>query len=331
MICELCGKDIQNKGFGIHLKYHHKITSKEYYDIYLRKPNEGICPVCGKETTLLGLSGYRTYCSTKCLSNAKEIKQKRIQTNIDRYGVICNLNLEEVKEKAKVNSHTEEIKEKTKQTCLERYGVEYPNQAKIVRDKNKQTCINKYDVEYVLQVPKIREKIKQTNIENYGVDNPWKNKEIIKKLNNTIIKNNGGMGAASQTIRTKMYNSLWKNKSHSFELKIYEELLKKYPNTIHEYKSEKYPFKCDFYIPNKDLYLELNLYWMHGGHWFNKNNQNDLNTLELWKSQKSNTYDYAIKIWTERDILKKKYAEENELNYVVCWTKEEIYDLLKTI
>ena len=33
-----------------------------------------------------------------------------------------------------------------------------------------------------------------------------------------------------------------------------------------EYKEERYPYHCDVYIPSKDLFIELNLFFTHGGH-----------------------------------------------------------------
>jgi len=40
----------------------------------------------------------------------------------------------------------------------------------------------------------------------------------------------------------------------------YELLVDKfgYSEVIRQYRSEKYPFFCDFYIPCLDLYIELN-------------------------------------------------------------------------
>lgn len=33
-----------------------------------------------------------------------------------------------------------------------------------------------------------------------------------------------------------------------------------------EYKSDKYPFRCDFYLKEFDLYIELNCHPAHGYH-----------------------------------------------------------------
>ena len=86
--CEICHKEHKNiLALSIHIKVH-GITSKEYYDKYLKKnDNEGICKVCGKETAYLGLNkGYSPHCSTKCSGCSNEINAKRAKTNIERYG-----------------------------------------------------------------------------------------------------------------------------------------------------------------------------------------------------------------------------------------------------
>lgn len=54
------------------------------------------------------------------------------------------------------------------------------------------------------------------------------------------------------------------------EDECYELLIKKYDNVIRQYRDEnRYPFNCDFYIPNEDLFIEFNGYWTHGSHLYN--------------------------------------------------------------
>jgi hypothetical protein len=72
VFCKVCGRECANYlGLSSHLRTH-KITSKEYYDRFLKKEGEGICPVCGKETSFINLrEGYHKFCSNKC-ANSKE-------------------------------------------------------------------------------------------------------------------------------------------------------------------------------------------------------------------------------------------------------------------
>ena len=70
-ICKICGKTC--KSLGNHL-IEHKISAKNYYDRYIRKPNEGRCKMCGKDTKFKTLSiGYiGKYCSPECTYSDKD-------------------------------------------------------------------------------------------------------------------------------------------------------------------------------------------------------------------------------------------------------------------
>lgn len=61
-----------------------------------------------------------------------------------------------------------------------------------------------------------------------------------------------------------------------------------------QYRSERYPYKCDFYIKSRDIFIELNAYWMHGGHWFDINNEADVEKLQDWIDKSNESYERAI-------------------------------------
>lgn len=112
MNCLICGKKYKNKNaLGKHLYYSHNIHTKEYYDKYIRKPGEGICPACGKETTFRGDWSYLKFCSHKCAS-------QNSVWNIDKYGVtksefykkISLNNMEETKHRYDLKSYKRIIK-----------------------------------------------------------------------------------------------------------------------------------------------------------------------------------------------------------------------------
>jgi len=97
-----------------------------------------------------------------------------------------------------------------------------------------------------------------------------------------------------------------------------------YPHLMRQYKSEEYPFACDFYDPVSKTYIECNFSWTHGGHWFDPTNEDDIKRVECMRAKKSKYYDNTIETWTVRDLKKRKCAEENNLKYVVFWTEEEV-------
>lgn len=45
IICQICKKETVPLGMPGHLRKHN-MSTKEYYDKYLKKSNEGICYVC---------------------------------------------------------------------------------------------------------------------------------------------------------------------------------------------------------------------------------------------------------------------------------------------
>jgi len=132
--CLICNKSVKKRGLPNHIINSHKISPKEYYDKYLKKPGEGICPVTGKPTRFKNIrEGYCKYVRG-------------------------------------ANTKTQEHKEKTKQTCLKKYGVEHPLQNPQIREKVKKTCLEKYGVECSSQAEEVKEKARQTCLERYGVE-----------------------------------------------------------------------------------------------------------------------------------------------------------------
>ena len=83
--CKICGFSSEDpNAFAQHIKKDHQLSMKGYYDQYLRKPGEGICPVCGKETQYLTLSkGYREYCSIKCSNSVRQATKVEKQAELE--------------------------------------------------------------------------------------------------------------------------------------------------------------------------------------------------------------------------------------------------------
>ena len=106
-------------------------------------------------------------------------------------------------------------------------------------------------------------------------------------------------------------------------------LVEKYKDVRRNYKSEQYPYACDFYIPSIDLYIECNFHWTHGDHAYNENDSNDKLRLEYMKSKNNTYYNNAINTWTIRDVNKRNTAKANNLNYIEFWTFDEFKNWLK--
>lgn len=90
----------------------------------------------------------------------------------------------------------------------------------------------------------------------------------------------------------------------------------------YQYRSDVYPFNCDFYIPSLDLYIEYHGSWTHGGRPFNKEDESCIEQLEHWqeKAKTSKFYQNAITTWTIRDAKKRRCAIDNKLNWICFYS-----------
>lgn len=85
---------------------------------------------------------------------------------------------------------------------------------------------------------------------------------------------------------------------------------------------------CDIYVKSKDLFVECNFHWTHGGHFFDPENSSDTAKLMDWKQKNTKFYNIAADTWYRRDRLKLETAKNNKINYLVFWTEAEAYDWL---
>ena len=106
--CQLCYCEFEtSSGLVNHIKYTHKITKKDYYDKFLKKPDEGKCLICQAETSLGSIAtGYKNYCSRNCSSKgpnnpfrSEEFKKNKKKHDQDKFGCDFSTQNEEVKKK----------------------------------------------------------------------------------------------------------------------------------------------------------------------------------------------------------------------------------------
>lgn len=331
--CNTCGNKQCIMEFSKQKAYNTKL--KRYGDPYWRNPEKA------KQTCL---EKYGVECSWQSENN----KQKSKQTKLKRYG---NENY--------VNS------EKNKQTCLERYGTTTYLHSTEGKERAKQTILEKYGVENIQSNEKIKEKIrkvklekygslnnyekiKQTVLEKYGVENISQSEEIKNKKKETCLKHYGveyylqlkevkhhmSEVLSSPEILDKIYKTKKKNnsfKKSDWENTVFNKLLEKFPDTISQFKDKRYPFNCDFYIPELDLFIECNFHWTHGKHIFNENNEEDLKIINDWKNKNSQYYNNAINTWTKLDIEKYNTAKENNLNYLIFYNMKDFEKWLNNL
>lgn len=309
-----------------------------------------VCPICGKRLSFMngGISGqYRPTCGDK------KCRQTNFENNLEKkYGVRNTFQLESAKKKCK-------------ETWLEKYGVDNPSKSKEIQDKIDKTCKERYGHRFKLQFetnpftwPEVKEKIKQTMLERYGVKswvstdyykenklNPFYNPEVQEKCRQTRLEKRG----VEYYSQTEEWKALWKDpefvknklekeyqtrkENHSYgpnskqEAEIFEKLKTKWPKTENQhYDKELYPFKCDFYIPEIDTWIEYQGFYTHGDHPFDPQSEEDNKHLKYLYDK---GYELAIKTWTYTDPLKRATAEANNLKYLEFFTVEEFDNWFK--
>lgn len=99
----------------------------------------------------------------------ERIREKRKETNIEKFGVAFPIQLSE-------------MKEKREETCIERFGVTNPTKLERVKDKQKETMLKKYGVTNPMQSEEIKNKSIQTNLERRGTRYPSQSIEVQQKV-----------------------------------------------------------------------------------------------------------------------------------------------------
>ena len=159
------------------------------------------------------------------------------------------------------------------------------------------------------------EKTKQTKLEKYGNEN-YNNKEGQQQT----CMERYGVKSFAQTDKFKEKQYITKKKNKSFntskpEEEIYNLLCQKFNDVKRQYKSELYPFTCDFYIPEIDTYIEYQGIWAHGNEPYIGTDKQNL-IIQKWKDKNTTFYKNAIHIWTISDPLKRNTAKKNNLNWI---------------
>jgi len=286
-----------------------------------------------------------------------EFQAKRRQTCLDKFGVDSF-------------SKTENFKNKTKDVWFNNYGVVHPMKVKEIKDKVKKTMNEHWGAHYTKTKyfkdlyknnefkNKMKDKEFETRIKNGTIQKDlFKDDEHYRKWLNKFTKTMLQRYGKPYYTQTKSYKDLYNNKewveekvikgqntkkekgttnTSVPELEIFEILKTKFQDIIHLYKDNKYNFECDFYIPSKKLYIELNFHWTHGFEPFNAGNDEHIKLINYWmekakeiyttgehKGDNKDYYSKAIYVWTELDPKKLKCFKDNNLNYKIFYNRKE--------
>lgn len=311
-LCPVCGKPLKFYGHTMNRIYFNTCNDNVCKQIVRQEKYKQTClekygttnifsSEYGKEK--LKETWLEKYGTTNPQGNA-EIRKKSILTMKQKYGEDINnaFQLTHTKEKikqtkfAKYGNETYTNPEKLKQTCIEKYGVSNPSYVNEINNKKRKTFFKNFDTKE--KINELTLKREKACMEKYGVSNPMKNKKVVYKI----------------YISKKNHNTF---NSSKIEQQFKEYLEQNYPNDFeYQYRSELYPFNCDFYIKSLDLYIEIQGTWMHGGHPFDENNQEDIDKLNYWKEKNTKQYKHACDTWSIKDVAKRNIAKQNNLNYL---------------
>ena len=263
------------------------------------------------------------------------------QATLKKYGVKYNLQNKATHQKTlekwdgKSPFSNKEIQQRAKETIKEKYGVDNAMQVKEFCQKSRKTRREVYGTERAHP-----EKAKATMQERYGVDYFSQSKKFKK-----LWPKNGGDPEFNNKIREKEYHTKKENNSFNTskpEERILSLLIEKFgeEDVVSQYKEDRYPYKCDFYIKSLDLFIEFQGTWTHGGHPFSKRRKEDVEKINTWlalsenKNFKDDNKDYykkAINTWTILDVKKRKLAKKNKLNWLEFFSEQAFLDWIGSL
>ena len=240
------------------------------------------CEVCGKEWITNHPSHKERFCCREC------------------YRIYCKTSLEVKKRMLKYKQNAK--------TWEEQYGSLEAAQ----KHREKHISIHKGAKRNPITRQKMSDWQKGKSWETkFGKEKALKLKEYFRKLK---LGTHLSKETINKALNTRIKNqTLGKSKEEDY---IYYLLLDKFKNTKRNYKSKEYPFHCDFYIPELNLYIEYQGFWTHGNEPFDESNKEHIKIIEKWKVKNTIQYNKAIDDWTRRDPLKRQTAKENGLNWI---------------
>ena len=215
-ICKICGKSFESKSSRRSICY------EDHYHP---------CPVCGKLTVGNDMQHLNSCCSIECSrkkasntthqtyeewpSNSDSAKQKRAETNVQKYGVDNPSKLLDVKSKISSSlkstwqTQKDDILSRSEQTCLDKYGQTHYMKSDEGKQHVSDVFTEKYGVKTSLLSDTVRDKIEKTNLEKYGSSNPLSSADIQDKVKQTNMLRYGyEYSASSPEVREKMKSTM---------------------------------------------------------------------------------------------------------------------------
>lgn len=169
------------------------------------------------------------------------------------------------------------------------------------------------------------EKLKETQTDLYGGVGLGSEKSKMKASITALRNKKEFLMKAIDELQTRHCVLSFFANSSVFEVYAYAGLVQHFGIAdvlidygVHPY-DKRYPYPCDFYVKSLDLFIELNVHFTHGGHWFDENNKSDvLRKQHLFGNHNARSKKF-LDTWCNRDIAKRHAAMNGNLNYLVFW------------
>lgn len=257
----------------------------------------------------------RKHLSQVMKKNAPMIAAKSRKTCLEKYGVEYYGQIAEARkaQSERMHGNLDVFLAKTRATMQKRYGVNYSWESATLRGKAQATMRERYGSpcyvqsdEYKERLDSIMDKVRQTNMSRYGVPVYTQSDEYKQNVNDI----------QSRIIVTKRQNGVLNTSTVEKHIKAFSGFESQYN------KDARYPYLCDFYDRDRDLFIEVNASWTHGHHWYNA--EEDADICKKWKAKTrdSKYYANALEVFTKRDVEKRECARKNNLNYVTLWDSD---------
>lgn len=209
MRCKICKHKAKSATwFSRHLKTEHSLSSKDYYDTYIARKNEGTCWLqgCNKDTRFVSISvGYMKSCcqkhgfllpkdkwleglqktwASKSKEECKDIYKRRNSTIIKKYGKSSKELLKEnlsklCREHGVTNvSQIPELRDKANKSLRAVCEARSRAAKKSIRIKSEETSLLKYGARNWIEVPENRKRVQE---EMYS-SGKWTRPELADEL-----------------------------------------------------------------------------------------------------------------------------------------------------
>jgi hypothetical protein len=246
VICKICCKNnFSSKGsLSKHVTNCHDISSKQYYDLYIKRENEGICKNCKEETTYCDWSsGYRDCCSKECSSKLKwkekDYRDKLIEKKKELYKDTTS-SVHKFMKKGHDYAKSQESRDKLNEI---KSSESYRIKLRVARKKV-------HEERSLEKKKEIYEKISNSHLEN------WKNEDFIK---NYFSSGRKGYGEFGVHFSEKSGNQIYRSNSELACFKVLDML-----NEVLRYESNKFRIPYEFNKKEHSYIADVLIYYKSG-------------------------------------------------------------------